>query len=199
MVVTTHRGLTPILKMGAPWEERIPIWAPKSGAYTLEEVRTQWDYELEGYFLAHCLGTKDSTEFNKAHRVFSLRDSLGFPHCTVLLHRDGVWSPYGRSADLFTENRVLIGNRWYKVLQVRGREDAIARPEYYGLVVQWFESLGGVMEFDLGEIQRYLMRRGDSDIKYHYSYLLDQSVNYFDYSHFNRGLAEKYLQLGWSL
>lgn len=199
VVEKAHRGLTPILRLGAPWEERIPVWGNKSGSYTLEEVRMQWDYELEGFFLAHCLGTKDANAFNKAHRVFSLRDSLGFPHCTVLLQRDGEWSPYGKSGDLFTDNRMLIGNRWYKVLQVRGREDQIARPEFYSMVVEWYESLGGKMEMPLAEIQRFLLRRGDTDIKYHYSYLLDQSVNYFTYSYRNERLAERYAQLGWSL
>lgn len=200
-----HKLVSLLEKGKPPWEESIVQWSTEDGAYSMHEVRTQWDYELEGYFLAHCLGTKDADEFNKAHRVLSLRDRLGYPHATILLQRVGKFSPYGQSRDLLTDDpvrlkepnkRALIA---HTVLQVRGREDAIARWEYYALVRHWYTQHGGRFRDksktpDL--VRRAVMSHSDRDIKYHYGYLLDESANFFTWSHWHYDLQKKYKALG---
>lgn len=182
-----------LLALERPWEEEIPVWEAPRGGYRLEEIRTQWDYELEGYFLAHCLGTKDADEFNKAHRVFSLRDRFRIPHCTVLLQRNDTWSPYGQSADLGTEHPCYIDDDPYWVLQVRGRNDDVARWEFYKLVLQWFMQHGGKLEVPAATLMRRIGVIGDRDLKYHYGYFLDESVNHFtwSYKHEKRALAAR--------
>src|SRR5438105_739592 len=101
-----------------PWEEREVVY--KEGEHTIERLRTQWDYELEGYMLAHCLGTKNAETFGKHHYVFSVRDNAGIPHATVLCVRRGKRSPYGGCADLGTNNHMKFEGKKLRVLQVRG-------------------------------------------------------------------------------
>lgn len=189
-----------------PWEKCVVNWVTDDGAYSMVEVTTQWDFELEGYYLAHCLGTKNADEFNVAHRVFSLRDRLGFPHATILLQRIGRFSPYGQSRDLLTDSPVLLkeeGSKFpvrYNVLQVRGREDQIARWEYYALVRDWYTQHGGVFRKSknrsLDLVRRAVVHAQDKDIKYHYGYLLDESVNFFTWSYSNTDTAERLAELG---
>lgn len=198
-------NLVSLLSKGKPpWEQYVVQWATEDGAYSIVEVNTQWDYELEGYLLAHCLGTKNATEFNVAHRVFSLRDRLGFPHATILLNRMGVHSPYGASRDLLTSAPMKLkedGQKFpirYYVLQVRGREDQIARWEYYAIVRDWFRKHGGrfTPKRDVDDVRRAVMHAMDRDVKYHYGYLLDESANFFTWAWWNTPQAHRLAELG---
>jgi hypothetical protein len=154
---------------------------------------------MEGYLLAHCIGTKDADEFGKAHRVFSLRDKLGVSHCTVLLQRDNTWSPYGGSRDLLTNSPMTLGKDKYFVLQVRGREDELARWEYYWMVLQWYLAHGGKCNVQYGKLQQAVEHVQDSDLKYHYGYALDESVNMFNWAYHHRPKRSLFRKLGWSL
>lgn len=199
--------LVSMLEKGKPpWEKCVQNWETKDGAYSIVEVSTQWDYELEGYYLAHCLGTKNAEEFNIAHRVFSVRDKLGFPHATILLQRMGIHSPYGQSRDLLTDAPMRLDEsdskfpiRYY-VLQVRGREDKLARWEYYRLVREWYVQNGGQFregkKRPLALIRKAVMHAQDPDVKYHYGYLLDESVNFFTWSYHNESMAKRLEALG---
>lgn len=205
---------TNLLSKGSPpWEESNVEWTTDDGAYVVAELRTQWDYELESYYLAHCLGTKDAVEFGQGHKAFSLRDRLGFPHCTILLLANGSKSPYGGSSDLLTPYSMTLtsktmpwmdlpdGATWswkYKVLQVRGRNDRVARWEYYSIVRQWFKAHGGKFKRDhtVEEYQRVVMALCDTDLKYHYGYLLDESSNFFTYSFWNEERDKRMEELG---
>jgi hypothetical protein len=183
------------------WEQYAVQWSTPDGAYSMVEVKTQWDFELEGYFLAHCLGTKKSVEFNVAHRVFSLRDKLGLPHATILLQRTGVHSPYGVSRDLLTDKPVKLGLEnptSYQVLQVRGREDRIARWEYYAIVRSWYLKHGGKFPVNrpVGTVRRLVTAVQDDDLKYHYGYLLDEAVNWFDWAYWHTSRADRLAELG---
>lgn len=200
VVLRLGRKLKNLLAEGAPeWDQRVQVWGNRTGSYSIEEVRTQQDFQKETYYLAHCLGTKRAESFNQVHRVFSVRDSLGFPHATILLQRDGTYSPYGDSRDMYTNKTMLIGNRHYHVLQVRGREDRLSRPEFFTMAAEWYESCGGKLENPLGEIQRMLLRRGDQDVNYHYRYLLDESVNHFLYTWEDEERVARDKARGWSL
>lgn len=188
-----------------PWEKYAVQWETQDGAYQVVEVTTQWDYELEGYFLAHCLGTKNAREFGVAHRVFSLRDKLGYPHATILLQKVGMHSPYGQSRDLLTENPMKLPVSYakfdaaYRVLQVRGREDQIARWEYYSIVRKWYVAHGGLFtdkKKPLGLVRRAVQHAQDCDVKYHYGYLLDESVNFFTWAWWNTPERERLAELG---
>lgn len=196
-----------LLKKGKPpWESPSIQWKNPDGAYAMTEVKTQWDFQLEGYYLAHCLGTKNAAEFLVAHRVFSLRDKLGYPHATILLLKEGAYSPYEASHDLLTDHtlklKVPFGSKTrdqrYRVLQVRGRTDDIARWEYYSIVRDWFAAHGGRFprSHPRGDVKRAVLKMQDTDVKYHYAYMLDESVNYFNWAHWNSDMARKLAALG---
>lgn len=164
-----------------PWEERDVV--AQHGEYTIERVRTQWDYELEGFMLAHCLGTKNAETFGKHHTVFSVREKgTGIPHATVLCVRRGARSPYGACADLGTKNHMRLGGRKLRVLQVRGRYDDLARPEYLEIVFRWFMSLGGKPTISLNTLLRHAYTHGDDDEDYHFDGWMDE-VNGFTWSY----------------
>lgn len=199
-----HKLVSLLDKGKPPWEKYAVHWETLDGAYQIVEVTTQWDYELEGYFLAHCLGTKNADEFGMAHRVFSVRDKLTYPHATILLNKVGAYSPYGASSDLLTTYTMKLPapdtgrDIAYKVLQVRGREDRVARWEYYSIVRQWFRTHGGKFPKDkpASLVHRALMNVQDPDVKYHYGYLLDESVNFFNWAHWNTPQARRLAELG---
>jgi hypothetical protein len=164
-----------------PWEEREAV--AQHGEYTIERVRTQWDYELEGFMLAHCLGTKDAEAFGKHHVVFSVREKhTGIPHATVLCVRKGGRSPYGACADLGTKSHMKFEGRKLRVLQVRGRQDDYARPEYIEFVFKWFQSLGGKPKISLHTLLWHADKHGDTDDAYHFDGWMDEE-NHFTYSH----------------
>jgi hypothetical protein len=170
-----------------PWEERATV--AKSGAYTFERVRTQWDYELEGFLLAHCLGTKDAHEFNLNHEVFSIRQAdTGIPHATILCVKKGKSSPYGRCSDLGTHKPFRPRKDGYKlrVLQVRGRNDVLAKPEFLGLAMRWYVFGGGKPRISLELLQEYAARKGDDDDLYHYCGLLDERTNEYNWAHWRK-------------
>lgn len=188
-----------LLDMEVPWEKPTVVWKDNSEAYALTDVTTQWDYGMEGYLLAHCIGTKDADEFNKAHRVLSLRDKLGISHCTVLLQRDHTWSPYGNSADMLTRKPLTLDGDKFFVLQVRGREDNLARWEYYKLIRQWYIENGGKINGPYAKHRAAVLCFQDRDMKYHYGYMLDESKNHFDWAHHNEEYRKRYRELGLSL
>lgn len=188
-------GLVDLLEVEKPWEKYRKVWTDPQGQYDIVAIETQWDYCLEGYFLAHCLGTKDFDEFNSDHIVYSLRDSLQIPHATILCLRDSKWSVYGNSADLgttaffFPEPDIRA-----RVLQVRGREDCIAALPFHRLVREWYKSRGGKLAIAEDRMDWWCKSRltGDHDEDYHYEYNLDPSVNYFQWASHNHKLREAY-------
>lgn len=187
-----------LAELNIPWEEREVV--SRSGPYTIESVRTQWDYELEGFFLAHCLGTKDADKFGRHHQVFSVRDAdSGVPHATILCVRPGKWSPYGGCRDLGTKHSMRIDGKKLRVLQVRGRFDEIARPEFMYLTAMWFQAQGGKLDIPLAQVLRYCAVKGDDDEEYHYDLLFDDSRNGFTWSHTHTEKAKTAREDGTSL
>ena len=169
--------------MPPPWEQRDVV--DTFGAYTVERVSTQWDYELEGFYLAHCLGTKDADEFNRIHRVFSIREAeLGIPHATILAVKKGKQkhSPYGICSDLGSHANCMVRGDKLRVLQVRGRHDALARPEFLSVAAAFYCSRGGRLRVPLQAIQKFAERKGDQDVLYHYHFLMGKT-NPFTYAH----------------
>jgi hypothetical protein len=174
--------------MDIPWEKTEVVWTEPAGAYTIQRVTTEWDYGLEGYFLAHCLGTKDVPRFERIHKVYSLRDKLGIPHCTILCASAQQWSEYGNSADLGTVETFWpegFDGPELNVLQVRGRCDAIAMLPYHQLVREWYEAKGGKLTMPDADLNRAVIRMGDDDYAYHFQYKLDESVNVFNWAYRN--------------
>src|SRR6266550_2466101 len=93
-------GLRDISIGDIPWESPEVVWTTPNAPYTIVKCNSQWDYELEGWYLGHCLGTKNYVEFSKAHVAYSLRDRLGIPHATILCLRQEEYSPYGGGWDI---------------------------------------------------------------------------------------------------
>jgi len=191
----TRAGFVDLLKVEKPWEKYRIVWSDPNGQYDMVAIETQWDYCLEGYFLAHCLGTKDFDEFNDIHVAYSLRDSLRIPHATVLCLRDSKWSDYGKSADLGTTAFFYpeSGLR-ARVLQVRGREDCVAALPFHRLVREWYSSHGGQLVIEQERLDAWCRSRmmGDHDDLYHYQYSLNPSVNFFQWAHHNDKLRKVY-------
>lgn len=187
---------------GVPWESREVVWKEPHEAYTIEILNSQWDYAMEGFFLAHCLGTKDFDAFSKSHRAYSVRDEMGFPHCTILCAYEGQFSPYGASTDIGT-----IEPFWpekaegpeLNVLQVRGRTDDLAMLVFHKMVREWYEERGGKLQVPDSTMDRVVLKQGDDDAMYHFAYMLDESVNHYQWANHNERMREAYRKYGLSL
>lgn len=202
-IVRSLKKLPDLLPL--PWEEREVHWEDPESGYRVEKVRTQWDYQLEGYLLAHCLGTKNADVFGRIHRVFSVREPEGIPHCTILTTFAPRLSPYGQSADLATKDPMTLkeGKRRHKawVLQVRGRTDLVAYPAFHQIARRWYKAHKGGKLLDDEKMDELLLNLKflDRDITYHFLGLLDESVNHFGWSHWNAKAVEEARKEGTSL
>src|SRR3954462_1281928 len=125
-----------IRRMSIPWEKPEVVHDFDDG-WKIVRVQTAWDYGIEGWFLDHCLGTKHFDTFEQGHRVFSLRDRYDVPHATILCLLPEIVSPYMGCADLGVADYFGIEGENLKILQVRGRKDALARPEFLYKVGEW--------------------------------------------------------------
>lgn len=189
-----------MLEMDIRWECPSSVWKDDQGAYTIATVKTQWDYELEGFFLSHCLGTKDAAEFEESHKVYSVRDALDVPHATILCQIVGKHSIYGASGDLLTgEPFQPEKGLFLRVLQVRGRGDKLAMQPYMQMVIEWFKARGGQWEPGEEGHMRNLLKAycaqasiADFDFLYHYRYMLDEENNPWQWSYRNKRLREAY-------
>lgn len=181
-----------------PWDNPQEVWRDPSDAYSIVRSDSQWDWWLETYFLAHCLGTKNHAEFAKPHVVYSLRDSLDIPHATILCVRHGWYSPYGRCWDVGSNKVFAPENERLRILQVRGRNDELAMAQYHALVRDWYVSNGGELQVPIDKFVQYIMRVGDDDLDYHFRYKLDER-NGFSWAHWNKRLRALALLEGTSL
>lgn len=160
---------------------------------------SQWDYELEGFYLAHCLGTKNYDDFAKAHVVYSLRDGLGYPHATILCVRPEEYSPYGACWDVGSRYEFAPEGESLRILQVRGRNDDLAMAPFHAIVRDWYILHGGQIDSRiLSRIDEVIWREGDSDWNYHFRYLLDER-NPFTWAHWNEKMRAIALWEGTSL
>lgn len=195
-------GLRDISATIPPWENPAPVWKSQSGAYSIVKCDTQWDYQLETYYLAHCLGTKDYNAFSRAHMVYSLRDELGIPHATILCVRPDEYSPYGMSWDIGSYHTFdpEPGEQALRILQVRGRQDDLAMECYHSIVRDWYTQFGGeVPKRVIPKIVAFCALHGDSDVNYHFRYLLDEQKNAFEWAHWNGRMRLAALLEGTSL
>jgi hypothetical protein len=99
-----------------------PQWKnPKYNGWTIQEVKTSNDLEVEGNKCNHCVGDGGyHVELEKGTlRIFSLRDPQNQPHVTIESNPD------------ITEFN-----------QVQGNSNSDPKPEYKEIVKEWVESLG---------------------------------------------------------
>lgn len=153
-----------------PWDNNVPIWSDPESAYVVTPILTQKDYELEGKLLAHCLGTKHAEEWNKIHRMFSIRDPEGVSHATILGTTSRNQSPYGICQDLFTGNPMEIKGEHIWVLQVRGREDTLAMLPFHRIARGFFAVHGGKFTVSDRNMDLICESHCDKDFKYHFEY-----------------------------
>lgn len=167
-----YEDILQMLPLG--WDADKMIWQDKHSAYGITNVVTQNDYGIEGKMLAHCLGTKRAEHFNGAHRVFSIRDPEGVPHATILTTRNPQESPYGMCRDLATGMPMYLDDEKLWVLQVRGRDDALAMLDFHRIARRWYIDYGGILrvgERNLDDLVR--SNRPDRDEAYHFEYKYD--------------------------
>jgi hypothetical protein len=100
-----------IRKMDKPYTCRDVVFECSNG-WTIEKVSKE-DGPIEGYFMGHCLGTKDDIGCWSAWDFYSLREPDGTPHVTLGLCQD--------SDEL---------NAW-------GRCNKWPKPEYVTLISEW--------------------------------------------------------------
>lgn len=153
--------------MEKPWENPEELHAFDNG-WKIVRVQTEWDYGLETWFLDHCLGTKHFATFEIGHRVFSLRDDYEVPRATILGLLSEKTSPYMTFSDLCTMDYFSIGGEEMRILQVRGRNDALATPKAMTYVADW---LGIELP---KELELATLVFGDDDTSYHDRHLLDE-------------------------
>jgi hypothetical protein len=185
-----------ISNITVPWESTQEVW--RDGPYSIVRSDSQWDWWLETYFLAHCLGTKNHAEFSKAHVVYSLRDTFGIPHATILCVREDEFSPYGRCWDVGSHHNFQPEQESVRILQVRGRNDDLAMAPYHAIVRDWYVQNGGIIQVPIDKFVEYIMRVGDPDVDYHFRYKLDQR-NGFLWTHWNERMRVLALLEGTSL
>lgn len=198
MIRRYRQGLRDISNVEIPWENPFEVWEDPSGAYTVQRCASQWDWWLESYFLAHCLGTKNYEEFSKNHVVYSIRDKVGVPHATILCVREDCYSPYGRCWDIGSVQIFTPEEEPLRVLQVRGRNDAIAHPIFHAIARDWYVRYGGRIEAPIESIVNVVMKLGDDDLDYHFRYMLDER-NGFLWTHWNERMRVLALMEGTSL
>lgn len=196
----SQANLRNILEMDIQWENPERVWEEAEGGYSIVKVATQWDYCLEGYFLSHCIGTKDIDTFGIAHKVYSLRDALGVPHCTILCQNIDKQSMYGASGDIITHLPFLpeAEGPILRVLQVRGRHDKLAMRPYMQMVLDWYKKFGGEWEQEeehmIRLIENYCSKAqyADFDFLYHFRYMMDDKKHPWLWASHNEELTEAY-------
>lgn len=186
-----------ISNITVPWESTQEVW--RDGPYSIVRSDSQWDWWLESYFLAHCLGTKNHAEFSKAHVVYSLRDAFGIPHATILCVREDEFSPYGRCWDVGSHHNFQPEQESVRILQVRGRNDDLAMAPYHALIRDWYVQNGGILQVPIDKFVQYILREGDADYDYHFRYKLDTKRNGFLWTHWNERMRVLALLEGTSL
>lgn len=140
--------------------------------YSIEVVETEWDYGVEGFMLAHCLGTKDWMKFHKNHVVFSIRDKYGVPHATLLYARSRTESDYGDFNDFLGGTPMMYYGEALHHLQARGRNDNLAMRPFHRIAREFHKSRGGTLGRHNAILDAYCTLHGDRDRRYHYEYTL---------------------------
>ena len=96
LVAERHTFPTPrgrdVRKMEKPYSGREVVFTCSNG-WTLE-ILTHDDQSIEGFFMGHCLGGKDSGACEWGEYL-SLREPDGTPHVTIDIS-GGIFHPYGR-------------------------------------------------------------------------------------------------------
>lgn len=169
-----------IRDLNPPWENPESVGTLDNGMKVVR-VQTPWDYGMESYFLGHCLGSKDFLNFEVGHRAFSVRDTYGIPHATILCLKNGIVSPYQGSADLGTFQMGNIGGELLRIIQVRGRHDAPANINYLRPVRKWFmrcvDHLYQGVPDKIVDMHNFIF--GDTDEEYHEHYMMDDEDNHW--------------------
>ena len=132
--------------------------------------------------------------------MYSLRDTLGVPHATILCVRDGEYSPYGPCWDIGSKLPFMpepLGQQ-LRILQVRGRNDALAMAPYHAITREWYAQNGGTLQVSLDKFVKLILKVGDDDYAYHFRYKLDER-NGFLWTHWNERMRVLALLEGTSL
>lgn len=175
-----------------PWENPEVLHEFDQG-WKIVRCQTAWDYGMEGWFLDHCLGTKHFDTFEKGHRVFSLRDSDDIPHATILCLLENRVSPYMGCSDLRDRgNYYTIEGETMSVLQVRGRNDTLAKAEYLNMVSHW---LTGENADKFVLLSAHIF--GDQDEDYHTRALLDENHFYTGWTPDSAAPEHGGIERGW--
>ena len=97
-----------------------PQWKnPKYNGWTIQEVKSKNDLEVEGNKCDQCVGSYDRDVWSGRLRIFSLRDPQNQPHVTIESNPDVT-----------------------SFAQVMGKSNSDPKPEYKVAVKEWVESLG---------------------------------------------------------
>lgn len=173
-----------------PWENPEVLHTFRD-QWTIVRVQTPWDYCLETWYLDHCLGSKHFETFELGHRVFSLRDTYGIPHATILGILPDITSPYMGCSDLLTTDFFNIGGENLRILQVRGREDDLATRESLFKVCEWLQMA----------MPKTLLHQtalfGDTDMDYHVRSLLPAEHTWNEWTPASKAPHHEGLEKGW--
>lgn len=159
-----YRDIVDMLPL--PWENTDIVFEHDGHAVT--QIDNLHDAGLEGFMLAHCLGTKDRDFFDN-HLVFSIRDARMVPHATILYAKNRVSSPYGVCNDLLRSGMAMRQGTGLHLLQIRGRHDAVAHIVYHRVARAFHQSMAGTIQVEDGLLDYLCMAYGDNDLTYHRS------------------------------
>ena len=128
---------------GNGYEEKNIVHSFSNG-WTIREVRTERDLQVEGNLMGHCVGSYCGPVQRGDSTIFSLRDPQNAPHVTIEMEgraqmNNGVPITYFNSDP---EEKRNWRDAW-EVVQIQGKGNAEPIPEYKAMIKEWFTAMGG--------------------------------------------------------
>ncbi len=119
------------LYYGPVLKENILFLDPKTG-FSVQEVKTENDLEVEGNRMHHCVGGYFERVNEGDTRILSLRDPGNHPHITIELNGFGANEARGRK------------DKEWRVNQIKGFANQMPKPEYREILKRYFMTIPGL-------------------------------------------------------
>jgi hypothetical protein len=139
---------------GQGYQDKLVVYTFANG-WTIQEVRTENDLEVEGNLMGHCVGSYCNYVARGDSAIFSLRDQKNEPHVTIEVKPPSAHEPedqlltdtdvgYDPSKEQYKPYTTPMPNdeaQW-EIVQIQGKSNAEPVDAYKKMIREWFESLG---------------------------------------------------------
>lgn len=125
---------------GQGYEEKNVVFTLSNG-WTIQQVRTANDLQVEGNLMGHCVGSYCKYVERGSSHIYSLRDPKNQPHVTIEVEGAGSdASPAEKDDDPLEVTKRHRGK--ISIVQIQGKENKEPIPEYKAMIKEWFAALG---------------------------------------------------------